>query len=205
MRNIILVVSVLLFLSSSVYADGGYVLLDETAAIVGNKVILRSEFQEYLCYRAMKRGVDPETLDRVEILNDLIDEKLVVEEAAKMGIVPNSREKFDERAREIKNLLRNCPGQCSHLCEDELFPAKRALTEIAIEEFIDKRIKLFITISDRDIMEYYVKRKDAYGETFDDEVRKKVEADLRGYLVRREYEKIVAKLRSRVRIVLSEE
>lgn len=70
--------------------------LDGIAAVVNNEVVLQSEVEEqlYLFLMSAQTEVDSATVDtlRTQILNRLIDERLIIAEAAKQGITVSDAE-----------------------------------------------------------------------------------------------------------------
>jgi peptidyl-prolyl cis-trans isomerase SurA len=81
--------------------------VDGVAAIVNDDVILESDVEEQLALLLMRSQTPPDSsmLDtlRVEILNQLIDEKLIVAEAKRQGLAATDA----EVARELENAMRD--------------------------------------------------------------------------------------------------
>ena len=85
--------------------------LDGIAAVVNNQVVLQSDVEEqlYLFLTSAQTEVDSATVDtlRTQILNRLIDERLIIGEATKQGItVPEA-----EVARQAQEALREAKGR----------------------------------------------------------------------------------------------
>ncbi|MGH7730190.1 MAG: peptidylprolyl isomerase [Candidatus Eiseniibacteriota bacterium] len=85
--------------------------LDGIAAVVNNQVVLRSDVEEqlYLFLASAQAEADSATIDtlRTQILNRLIDERLILAEATKQGItVPEA-----EIAKQAQEALREAKGR----------------------------------------------------------------------------------------------
>lgn len=103
--------------------------LDGIAAVVNNQVILQSDVEEqlYLFIASAGAQVDSATADtlRAQILNRLIDERLIIGEATKQGItVPEA-----EITRQAQEALKEAKGRYASVAEYQEALRRENLTE----------------------------------------------------------------------------
>lgn len=122
-------------------------VLDRAVAIVDEEVVMRSEFNEAFQW-ALNMGVD---VTHENVLDGLINRILLLKEAKKF----HKENVFAARAREDKNVLVN----------------------VIINEYIEKRLKIFIRIPFEDIERFYEQNKGFFEGDFYD-VRDKIESYL---------------------------
>jgi hypothetical protein len=120
-------------------------VLERVVAIVNDDLILLSEFQE-----ALKSARETDSsVTREGVLNEMIDNLLLLEEAKKFRTGTASRGRRNDR-------------------EDR----------VIIHEYIDRRIKALIHIPYEDIEHYYQMNRDLYGGKEINEVRDAIEEQL---------------------------
>lgn len=122
-------------------------VLDRAVAIVDEEVVMRSEFNEAFQW-ALNMGVD---VTHENVLDGLINRILLLKEAKKF----HKENVFAARIREDKNVLVN----------------------VIINEYIEKRLKIFIRIPFEDVERFYEKNKGFFEGDFYD-VRDKIESYL---------------------------
>jgi hypothetical protein len=184
-------------------AQGRYVLLDRTLAYVGGKVIMESDFQKYLCYMAVKIGRLPSSMDREKYLEIMVDEAIIVEEATRTGIVDIDPRVMEERKELIRKVMKDCDEDCVNVCLDERFQAERAYTELVKEEFIRKRVRLFVNVPEKDIRNYYLSHSEFYGSDFNESVKREIRGKLEKMMIERELSDFLDKVRRRMKIIIS--
>jgi len=88
--------------------------LDGIAAVVNDDVVLRSDIEEQLALLLMRAQQEPDStmLDtlRVEILNQLIDEKLIVSEAKRLGLTASDGEIAKELDKALSDVKQRFGG-----------------------------------------------------------------------------------------------
>src|SRR5688572_21959978 len=89
--------------------------LDGIAAVVNDDVVLHSDIEEQLALILMRAQQDPDsgTVDtlRTEILNQLIDEKLIVAEAKRQGISATDAEISKELDKAMNDVKQRFGGE----------------------------------------------------------------------------------------------
>lgn len=197
--------SVLLVFFSFEYAQGRYVIIERTAAFVGEKVILKSDLVRYACYMSIKTGTPVEAIDRKEILSNLIDEMVLVKEAEKTGIVEPDRETVDGRIGKIREMAIRSAQGCEFLEEGNEFLEELVRNEIMAERYIEKRIEIFVKITEEDSYNYYLGRRDTFPDEYNEETERLVKEELKGVLVEREVSSFLRRVKKRIKIVVPEE
>jgi peptidyl-prolyl cis-trans isomerase SurA len=105
--------------------------LDGIAAVVNDEVILQSDVEEQLALFVMQSKIDPDsaTVDtlRRQILNQLIDEKLIVAEAKKQGLTVSDLEvtkEVEQAVHDAKERLGGEEGYRQQLAKENLTEEK---------------------------------------------------------------------------------
>lgn len=187
------------------FAHCRYVLIDKTVAFVGEKVILASDLERYICFEALKMGKPVESLEKKDLLMKMIDEIVLVQEATKTGIVKADQESVEKRMKEIRVLIDGKSGWCKSPPLGEKYVAEMARNESVITEFIRDRIEVFVKIAEKDAYRYYLSRRDIYEEGYNKEVEERVREELKKVLVERELSNYLSRVKKRVKIDIVEE
>jgi peptidyl-prolyl cis-trans isomerase SurA len=155
--------------------SGGTQRLDGIAAVVNDEVVLQSDVEEQLYLFLMKAQteVDSQTVDtlRTQILNQLIDEKLIVAEAKRQGVtVPEAEvnRQANEVLREVKGRFDNAQAyqdqlRKENMTEDKLLERFRdearrsALVQRLVAKQVPKR-----TPSQTEAETYFKAHKDKF-------------------------------------------
>jgi len=171
-----IVFSAILILAGLVtQAAGSAEEIEGIAAIVGEEIILKSEVEEQLLFYCMQAGIEPTDSLRLaevseEILNRMIDAKVVVQEARQQKITVTPEElnqAIDSAVAEVKMRM----GSEERFKEEM---EKEGLTEQKLREkyreeleaqllamkLVDKEIRSKIQVTDEDVRKFYEDRKD---------------------------------------------
>lgn len=187
------------------YAQGRYVVIERTAAFVGENVILESDLARYACYMSIKNGTPFEGTDRNGILTKLIDEMVLVKEAEKTGIEEPDRESVAERTEVIREKAVRSDKECGVLEEGDGFLEELVRNEILVERYIEKRIEIFVKITEKDSYNYYLGKRDTFPGEYDEETERVVRGELKRVLVEREVSSFLRRVKKRIKILVPEE
>jgi len=127
-RTVTLISCLILFFTATNLMNSYGEIIERIVAIVNNNIILLSELTEE-CKSATQSG---EEVDKKKILNRMIDDVLLLQEAAKFGMGTGVRYEKKKDAQTV------------------------------IKEFIQIRIRAFIHIPQQEIEEYYNAHRDQY-------------------------------------------
>jgi len=169
MKNSILKIffSVILF---AVTLSAQEVVIDKVVAVVDNEIILQSELEFQMSIFASQRGMDPKSEElKRQILNSMIDEKLVYAQAELDSIVISDAE-IDQRINYQINVLQQQYGSISKI--EEMYgmsieKIKRELREDVRKNLMVQRLreKNFAPVeaSRREVEEFFDTYKDSLG------------------------------------------
>lgn len=161
-------------LAGAVRSEDKQYLLDRVVAVVNNEVVTQSEFDAIFrpIYEQVKRAYQGSDLNRelqdirMKLLNQLIEDKLVAQEAKKLGIEVGESEIREEMANFKKQFgdeaafLRKMEEEHVRLGDIEA----RFRERIAIEKLHQYLIRGRIVISPNEVEDYYR----SHGEEFND-------------------------------------
>jgi peptidyl-prolyl cis-trans isomerase SurA len=145
--------------------------LDGIVAQVGQEVVLASEVDEQLSIASLRMGIPDSSLDRAreEILQRIIDEKVIVQEARARGVTVSDEEVQQAVAQHIEGIQNQIGGAEAFeqelakegLTRDELVGRYReeARRELLYTRLIQREIYSKIEITDVEVDEYYLKHR----------------------------------------------
>ena len=146
------------------------VVIDKVVAVVDNEIILQSELEFQMSIFASQRGMDPKSEElKRQILNSMIDEKLVYAQAELDSIVISDAE-IDQRINYQINVLQQQYGSISKI--EEMYgmsieKIKRELREDVRKNLMVQRLreKNFAPVeaSRREVEEFFDTYKDSLG------------------------------------------
>ncbi len=169
MNNVILkFLSLVIVLTNLLFAQ--QVVIDKVIAIVDNEIILQSELEFQISIFASQRGMDPKSPElKTQILNSMIDEKLVYAQAELDSIVITEAE-IDQRIDYQVKVLQQQYGSIAKIEEMYGMPIekiKRELREDVRKNLMVQRLreKNFAPIeaSRREVEAFYYAYKDSLG------------------------------------------
>jgi hypothetical protein len=205
-KTLCCIISICIQIISTNWACGEYVLIDRTVAFVGEKVILKSDLEKYVCYVGMKTKKPVETLDKRNLLLKMIDELVLVQEANKTGVGKAGQEEANVMMMmELKGMMDEKSRRCNDTSLDEDFIADSVYREVIVEQLIKNRIEIFVKTTDMDISRYYLSKHGDGKEGYNEEMKEKTERELRAVLVEKELSDYLARVKKRIRIVVPEE
>jgi peptidyl-prolyl cis-trans isomerase SurA len=149
-------VSVLILLSSTTI---GFVA-DRILAVVNNQIISLSDVRKYR--EVFMAGARP---DDSAVLNELIDQKLLLEEAKKLEISPPSNEQIQSSFNKLRgrfgrpetfNLLK----QRLSLTDEEI--RQQLEQQLLVQKLVQERITFFVFVSPAEIDTYYDEHPDEF-------------------------------------------
>lgn len=169
MNNVILkFLSLVIVVTNLLFAQ--QVVIDKVIAIVDNEIILQSELEFQISIFASQRGMDPKSPElKTQILNSMIDEKLVYAQAELDSIVITEAE-IDQRIDYQVKVLQQQYGSIAKIEEMYGMPIekiKRELREDVRKNLMVQRLreKNFAPIeaSRREVEAFYYAYKDSLG------------------------------------------
>ena len=146
------------------------VVIDKVVAVVDNEIILQSELEFQISIFASQRGMDPKSVElKRQILNSMIDEKLVYAQAELDSIIISDGE-INQRIDYQINVLQQQYGSISKI--EEMYgmsieKIKRELREDVRKNLMVQRLreKNFAPVeaSRREVEEFFYTYKDSLG------------------------------------------
>ena len=137
------VVFALLFSSSLVSAQ---VTVDAIAGVVGNNIVLNSDVeQQLLQYQA--QGLEIDSALRVQVLEDLLFQKLMLHQASIDSVVVTENEVFNEIDSRINNFIMQLGGedQLESYFDKKIYEIKEEMFEPIESSLLIQRVRYDIT------------------------------------------------------------
>ncbi len=162
-----LVLTLVLAVAVAGFCLAGAEIIDRIVAKVNDKIITQGEVDEALAsvqVEKEKSGVTntARELDRKEVLEKLIEERLLLQQAGPLGVQVRDKE-VDEAVREIKQRFPNQDLFEQALAREGLSPDEfknRIRNQIIVKKVVDKQIRSAVEITDDEAAKYYEKHKD---------------------------------------------
>ncbi len=163
-----------IFMSSVLLNNIEAAVIDKVVAVVNGEVITEGEVSRLLdpLYLQYKQILPPEELEkrtnelREKIINDLIDDKLLLSEAKKLGITAPETE-VEKKVEGLKKTFSKREDFDNALLYQNLTVTDlkdRFKTEIIKGKLIDYKIKSYIDVTPIKVNEYYNKHQDEFNE-----------------------------------------
>jgi peptidyl-prolyl cis-trans isomerase SurA len=180
----------------------GAVLVDKIVAVVNSEVLTLQDFEDHL---ALRRVFQPGegALDRMVAFERFVDEALLQQEALRTRSVQvddaevtqqlQTVQQQPERAQELEQVTR----QRGLSLRDVHTWLRRQLTTHA---FIDRRIRLFVRVSEDQIRQYYQQHQQNMREPLTDAVREQIRRLLVEQQVNAQLADVVGDLRRRANL-----
>ena len=158
------------------------VLLEKIVAVVNAEVVTLLDFDDHLAlasvFRASPWGGAQETpFDREQALQRLIDHVLLRQEAIRTKI---AQVEESEVLQQLHSLEQQ-PGRAGSLAQ--VIRARRLShgrvqawlrNQLIVHAFIDRRIRLFVRVSEQDILQYYEQHQVAIAEPLSDAIKEQI-------------------------------
>ncbi len=138
------VISFALFMSSSVVT--AQVTVDGIAGVVGNNIVLNSDIeQQLLQYQA--QGLEIDTALRVQVLEDLLFQKLMLHQAVIDSVVVTENEVFNEIDSRINNFIMQLGGedQLESYFDKKIYEIKEEMFDPIENSLLIQRVRFDIT------------------------------------------------------------
>ena len=157
-------------------ASAGAVLVDKVVAVVNADVLTLLDFEDHL---ALLKVFQPTAEDapRELMFERFIDQTLLRQEALRTRTVEVGEA---EVAQQLHDLDQRPGGaealaRVIHARGISLSHVRRWLRhQLIVREFIDRRIRLFVRVSDTEVTPYYQQHQSAIGEPLGDAVREQI-------------------------------
>ncbi|MCB5253796.1 MAG: peptidylprolyl isomerase [Candidatus Cloacimonadaceae bacterium] len=144
-------------------------VLDKIVAKVGTEIILMSELQQQI-KQLSSTGIDPAMLAPRAVLNQMVEQRLIVQKAKELDIQIDEQAIKDYAARYIKQIKSQYPSEADFqadltkmkLTQSELQKHfEDQITENALsEQLIEKYISTKINVEESEMREFYETSKD---------------------------------------------
>jgi peptidyl-prolyl cis-trans isomerase SurA len=157
-------------------APAAAVLLDKILAVANGEVLTLQDFEDHL---ALRRIFQPSAVegDRDRAFQRFVDQTLIRQEALRTRIV----EVEDAEVTQQLHAVGQQPArqaELGKLIQERGLSLNRVRTwlrqQLVAEAFIDRRIRLFVRVSDGQINQYYQQHQQAIGEPLSDAVREQI-------------------------------
>jgi peptidyl-prolyl cis-trans isomerase SurA len=177
----------------------GAVLVDKIVAVVNSEVLTLQDFEDHL---ALRRVFQPRegALDRMVAFERFVDEALLQQEALRTRSV-----QVDDA--EVTQQLQTVQQQPERALELEQVTRQRGLSlrdvhtwlrrQLTTHAFIDRRIRLFVRVSEDQIRQYYQQHQQNMREPLTDAVREQIRRLLVEQQVNAQLADVVGDLRRR--------
>lgn len=163
----VLIFFILLFLMSSQVS--AQVLVDRMAAVVNGRIITLSEADVEIAIEVKKpvSSLNFFFLEnrRKEVLQGLIDRRLLLEEATRFEMADVSGKEVMEEWLRIKSAFPSEESFNSALKEEGMEEGDLIMIlkeYLIVQKFVDQRIRFFIRVGDEEIKDYYEKNRAKY-------------------------------------------
>jgi len=150
-------------------------LIDKVAAEVDGSVITRGEMDRVVEEEALRRGItgtEDYSRLRQEVLDSLIDRKLLLAEARKFKLVDVSDEEVDKALASVKAKFGTEDAFAAAMKKDEMTvdELREDLREQLLAlKYVDRRIKFFVRVTLDDQKKYYAENQEKFkGKSFSD-------------------------------------
>ncbi|MCW8803810.1 MAG: SurA N-terminal domain-containing protein, partial [Ignavibacteriaceae bacterium] len=162
------IISIIILFSTCLFAQTG--VIDKVVAVVDNEIILQSELDFQASVYASQRGMDAKSPElRTQILNAMIDEKLVYAQAELDSIVVSDEEVAQRIEYQIQVLKQQYGSEASieTMYGMSLEKIKRELRDDVRKNLMVQRLreKNFAPVeaSRREVEEFYMNYRDSLG------------------------------------------
>jgi hypothetical protein len=184
------------------------ILLEKIVAVVNAEVVTLLDFEDHLALSSVFRtspvgGVRETPLDREQALQRLIDHVLLRQEATRTKI---ARVEESEVLQQLHSLEQQ-PGRAGSLAQ---VMRERSLSQsrmqawlrnqLIVHAFIDRRIRLFVRVSEHDILQYYEQHQMAIAEPLSDAIREQIRRVLLEQQVNARLDPLVKELRRKANL-----
>lgn len=144
------------------------VLLDKILAVVNGEVLTLQDFEDHLALRRLFQPTAPE-VDRQQALQRFVDHTLLRQEAVRTRIVEVTEAEIAQYIRAVEAQA-DGSARLAMLMQDRGITRRQVQTwvrhQLMVGTFIDRRIRLFVRVSEEQIAQYYRQHQQAIGEAW---------------------------------------
>lgn len=183
--------------------DAGAELVDRVVASVNNDVITLSELQQAVAFNRAVAGAGAGTQVERETLEGIINRKLLVQEAARLGFVEVSKADVDAERERIRTRIGSDEAYRAFLAQARLTEAQldRMLGErLLVERFIQKKIGLLVRISHDEAESYFREHAEQFKGMRFPEAQPQIMAKLTAERAGKQLDQYLTDVRSRAEI-----
>lgn len=166
MRKIILIAFIVIIGFSKLTSE----VVDDIVAKVGREIILRSELEERM-QQLEAAGIDMRQITKFDVLNDMIETKLIVQRAKAEGYEVDEQRLREWANSQISEISAQFPSEIEFretlrretgLTVSELreFYIERFREETLKEQIISRNISRRVTVTDSEVRDYYQENLD---------------------------------------------
>lgn len=206
-QGLLRILIMVLVLAAGVSAEA--VLLDKIVAVVNTAVFTLSDFEDHL---VLSQLFQPDTLaaaqlapqDREQAFQRFIDQALLREEALRTKIGEMEESKVAQRLHTLERQFGGNEAFMQVLGERGLSPthARTWLRhQLIVRAFIDRRVRLFVRVSEGEITQYYQQHEQTIAQPLDDRVREQIRRILVEQQVNTRTSELVRELRRKANLL----
>jgi len=155
---------------------GEAVLLDKIMAVVNDEVLTLTDFETHLALAEVFRPALAE-VDREQAFPRFIEQTLIRQEALRTKIV----EVGDVAIAQQLSALEQRPGgqeQLARVQQARGLSLARVRTwlreQLIVHAFIERRVRLFVRVSDSEVTQYYQQHQQAIGEPLSEQIQEQI-------------------------------
>lgn len=152
------------------------VLLDKIVAVVNGEVLTLSDFDNHLALLTVFQPSQDEP-DRDQAFQRFIDQTLLRQEALRTKIVEVEELEVAQQLRAVEQRSGGREGLAEVMQERGLSLARVHVWlrhQLIVRAFIDRRVHLFVRVSDSEIVRYYQEHQHAIGEPLSTETHEQI-------------------------------
>jgi len=158
------------------------VLLDKIVAVVNTTVFTLSDFEDHLVLSQLFQastpaGVQSSPPDREQAFQRFIDQALLRQEALRTKIVEVEESQVAQQWHTLETQLGGHEAFMQVLRERGLSPIHVRTwlrDQLIVRAFIDRRVRLFVRVSESEITQYYQQHEQAIAQPLNDGVREQI-------------------------------
>lgn len=185
------------------------VLLDKIVAVVNTTVITLSDFEDHLVLSQLFQSgtlavVQASPPDREQAFQRFIDRALLRQEALRTKIAEVEEPKVAQQLHTLEQQLGGREAFMQVLRERGV-SATHVRTwlrdQLIVRAFIDRRVRLFVRISESELIQYYQKHEQAIAQPLNDRVREQIRRILVEQQVNTRASELVRELRRKANLL----
>jgi hypothetical protein len=152
------------------------VLLEKIVAVVDGEVLTLQDFEDLLALRGVWQPSAAVT-GRQQSFQRFVDDTLIWQEAVRTRMVEVAEAQVTQSLHAIA-AQRERQAHLDQVIRDRGLTMRQVRSwvrqQLVVDAFIERRIRLFVRVSDRQITQYYHQHQQAIGEPLSDEVHEQI-------------------------------